>query len=292
MSRAVEESIRCPSCGNEQPFVLWQSLNVTLDPEKKQELLEGRLTRFTCGKCGQYTEVVYRLLYHDMERRLMVWLVPPDPDGPPAEEPAEALSGPIGQDMRSTYTFRRVASRNELVEKVHVADAGLDDGLIEILKLMILADAPADVRGDETAVYFAGVDQDGGQDRCQFVLVGPEGQSGANVPLDEAYGQAMADFGEPMRTAVAGRGAWPVVDAALAMAVATAGIEAKESAEVAEVIEVAEVGPAAAATANGKSLAAPPPAPMPSAATAPERSVDRDHPAESSLPKRWWHLRE
>ena len=283
MSRTAEESVRCPGCGNEQPFVLWQSLNVTLDPEKKQELLEGRLTRFTCGKCGQPTEVVYRLLYHDMERRLMVWLVPPDPAGPPAEEP-EDLPGPLGQDVGGPYTFRRVASRNELVEKVHVVDAGLDDGLIEILKLMILADAPADVRRDETAVYFAGVDQDGGQDRCQFVLLGPEGQSGANVPLDEAYGQAMADFGEPMRAAVARRGAWPVGDAELAMAVATAGIEAKESAE--------GVPAAAAETVNDGSLAATPPTPTTPIVTAPVRPADRDRPPESALPKRWWHLRE
>ena len=62
MSLPEPGSVTCRACGHEQPFTVWRSLNVTLDPEQKQELLDGRLTRSTCQQCGNTVQVVHDLL--------------------------------------------------------------------------------------------------------------------------------------------------------------------------------------------------------------------------------------
>jgi ribosomal protein S27E len=61
MSQPIPVDVACRACGHEQPFTVWRSLSVTLDPEEKQELLDGRLTSSTCQQCGDTAQVVYDL---------------------------------------------------------------------------------------------------------------------------------------------------------------------------------------------------------------------------------------
>jgi hypothetical protein len=131
MSLPNQTPVTCPKCGHTQEFTSWQSLNVTADPEKKAQLLAGDLTRFTCAQCRTSADVMYPMLYHDMQQRVMIWFWTEegDPD-------TNALS--IG-DMLDQYRLRIVGSRNELVEKIHIFDAGLDDEVIEIVKLLVQA---------------------------------------------------------------------------------------------------------------------------------------------------------
>jgi hypothetical protein len=49
---------------------VWDTVNVTLNPELKGQLLEGEPNCFTCRICGSSGWVLAPLLYHDMERRL------------------------------------------------------------------------------------------------------------------------------------------------------------------------------------------------------------------------------
>lgn len=130
MSRPSIEKISCGGCGHEQSFTVWQSLNVTLDPDKKKELISGELTRVTCEVCGWSSDVLYGLLYHDMEGKFMVYLVP---DG--AEAGLEELAFVT---IMKGYRFRRVATRNELIEKIQIFDINLDDRVMEALKFTIL----------------------------------------------------------------------------------------------------------------------------------------------------------
>jgi len=131
MSMPRETKVDCGGCGAPQPFVAWESLNVTLDKEQKGRLLSGELTRFKCPKCGWSGHVLYPLLYHDMEKRLMVWLCPGETNPDTGALPTEKLMG--------DYHFRLVRTKNELIEKVLTFDAGLDDRVVEFFKLMLLA---------------------------------------------------------------------------------------------------------------------------------------------------------
>ena len=78
MSLNSTQKIYCPKCSNCQEFEIWESVNVTLDPKLKEKVLNRNLMTFECDKCGYKAEGVYPLLYHDMDKKLIIYLVPKD----------------------------------------------------------------------------------------------------------------------------------------------------------------------------------------------------------------------
>ena len=133
MSMLRETTVDCGGCGASQTFVIWDSLNVTLDREQKDALLNGDLTRFTCKKCGWTGDVAYSLLYHDMEKSFMLWFVPGEGEPDTAKLPFGNLMG--------NYRFRLVRIKNQLIEKIFIFEAGFDDRVIEFYKLGLLANS-------------------------------------------------------------------------------------------------------------------------------------------------------
>jgi hypothetical protein len=126
MSMPETATVTCRQCRHQEAFVIWKSLNVSLNPEKKAELLSGALTRFTCPRCQWSSTVAYPMLYHDMEKRYMVWVYdsPVQPDAP-------AL--PPGVN----YHLRIVAKLNDLFEKIRLFDTDTDDRVMELFKLYL-----------------------------------------------------------------------------------------------------------------------------------------------------------
>jgi len=164
MSKPQTTRITCQHCGASHDFTIWNSLNVTLDREEKESLLNGTLTRFTCPDCQWSTEVVYPLLYHDMEQRVMVYLWP-------GEESLEMdLSGFPFMDGFVEYRFRHVVTRNELLEKIHLFDAGLDDRVVEVLKATVRAKS-ADSLPPDAEIYFDGMEGAGAEQRQRFAVL-------------------------------------------------------------------------------------------------------------------------
>jgi hypothetical protein len=133
MSLPQQIPITCEQCRKEHPFTAWQSLNVTLDPDTKQQLITGELTRFQCPDCGWSGSVLYPMLYHDMGKNLMIWLWPAEGDPDTSSLP---VMGPMVD-----YQFRIVSTRNQLIEKILIFDAGLDDRLVEFFKLLLQVQA-------------------------------------------------------------------------------------------------------------------------------------------------------
>ncbi len=143
MSMEHMEKIECPKCRAEGDFVIWQSINTQLDPETKDKVLNGEIFRFKCPKCGNVVNVQYDCLYHQMEDQRMIHLV--GPDGP-VDEAVDALNKiadgsmmPGAELMDSGYTFRIVRSQNQLREKIYILDQGLDDRVIELMKVIIIS---------------------------------------------------------------------------------------------------------------------------------------------------------
>jgi len=76
MSNEERVEAACPNCSEEQSVIVWTSLNATLNPEAKQDLLEKRINLLECEKCGTNTQIHLRMFYHDMEKEFCVILVP------------------------------------------------------------------------------------------------------------------------------------------------------------------------------------------------------------------------
>jgi len=168
---------------------MWASLNVTLDPEEKSRLMDGTLTAFKCGACGHTAQVVYSLLYHDMRQTTAIWLIPPGPDGKPGEAPDLAA-----MTFGKNYRTRIVDSYNQLREKILIFDAGFDDRIIEVAKLMTKAHWEKDHPALGANLFFAGCSGEGDAATMDFVILSEKGQTGASVSRDKMYNLLSKEF--------------------------------------------------------------------------------------------------
>ena len=82
MSMHSVEKITCV-CGRESTFKYYASVNVNVDPNLKRKVLKREINNFRCRQCGYEQELAGRFLYHDMKKRLLVWVLPK------SEEPNE-----------------------------------------------------------------------------------------------------------------------------------------------------------------------------------------------------------
>lgn len=116
----------CSHCHQPTEIDVRQSINVALDPELKNRVKDGSLFVWECPYCGHRNLALYQTLYHDPDSKLMVWLLPGQAQ--PPEQVAEAVKQLEG------YTLRIVREVGDLIEKVNLHDAGLDDTVLEMCK--------------------------------------------------------------------------------------------------------------------------------------------------------------
>ena len=197
MSSCNTTRITCPKCQNQQDFTIWNSVNVDLDSTLKDRLLSGKLTRFTCDKCSQSTEITYPLLYHDMTRKLMVNFVT-------NKETTDLSASPFGAMLKG-YQLRIVTSRNQLLEKIWIAEAGLDDRAMELFKISLFAQIEA-AANDE--LLFAGEDRNAnGTHLAKFALVTPGGVEPITIHI-ESYTDFADSITEMLEMEPAKFGEW------------------------------------------------------------------------------------
>ena len=118
--------VSCNKCHQTTEIDVRQSINVALDPELKARVKDGSLFVWECPYCGHRNLALYQTLYHDPDAKLMVWLLPGDAQ--PPQQVAEAVKQLEG------YTLRIVREVGDLIEKVNLHDAGLDDTVLEMCK--------------------------------------------------------------------------------------------------------------------------------------------------------------
>ncbi|MHC1709870.1 MAG: CpXC domain-containing protein [Methanomassiliicoccales archaeon] len=137
MSKSIVYSLNCPRCGTENQVTVWDSVNVTLDPELKEQVLSGDLFQHQCPGCSFTGGIAHPCLYHDMDGKLLIYLVPPQEDGR-ADDLAGMDANPFPAEIMDGYIMRRVASVDRLREKVMIFDLGMDDRAIELYKWRVM----------------------------------------------------------------------------------------------------------------------------------------------------------
>ena len=110
----------CPKCGREFAAPDLRSLNVAADPSLRERVKDGSVFVCKCPVCGADCLAPEPILYHDPDRRLLIAYTT-------ADLSSEGLEG---------YTCRLVSSVGELIEKVKIFDAGLDDIALELCKFV------------------------------------------------------------------------------------------------------------------------------------------------------------
>ncbi|MDO5845907.1 MAG: CpXC domain-containing protein [Methanocorpusculum sp.] len=137
----IEDSIVCPECGHEQELSVMPSVNVTLDPEMREKVLSGDLFLFTCEKCGFSGFAGFPFIYEDKETNggFLIYLEPE------CEDRAVGIEGDVAdQVLLQNMTMRLVTNLNELKEKIFIFEAGLDDRVVELFKMLALSKMTAD----------------------------------------------------------------------------------------------------------------------------------------------------
>ena len=166
---AVEDlKIKCPECGETGDLPVYQSVNVTREPDLKNAVLDAGLFTWTCPLCGRTIRVSYPFLYHDMHRRLMLRF---EPEGAQNSRDLASLTAASGLFRGTDYTLRTVQSYEQLLEKICIFDQELDDRVVELCKAVLIRElaqehpelsirrALTDVRDGK--VYIAFIDIDG-----------------------------------------------------------------------------------------------------------------------------------
>jgi len=119
----------CHKCGGQHNVTIYKSINTALDPDIKAAVLDGSLFLWECPHCGTQNLMAYECLYHDPEAKLMIWMLPQGMSEGPEKDAIMNQVRAMGE-----YTLRVVANAGDLMEKVLVFDAGLDDRCIELVK--------------------------------------------------------------------------------------------------------------------------------------------------------------
>ena len=128
----------CSRCGAQFTAEVPQSVNAAVSSDLKEQVRSGALFTRACPVCGTVNLLKFPFLYYDTEAHLMIVL---------SETPLAAEGLPEG------YTGRLVRSVGDLVEKIKVFDAGLDDLVIEMCKFVTAQELKKDV-----PLKFAGMD--------------------------------------------------------------------------------------------------------------------------------------
>ena len=131
----------CQKCGSKSEINYYQNINVQDSPELKSQVKDGSLFLWTCSKCGSVNLIPFPVLYHDPDEKLMIWYTPEsmsDAEKALIDKQINAITEQILSDSNGEilrgYTLRRVKEVGELIEKVNIFDAGLDDVAVEMCK--------------------------------------------------------------------------------------------------------------------------------------------------------------
>lgn len=146
MSELIPYVIKCPKCGQEQAVELYESVNVSEKPEHKELLLKNMLNRVRCEPCELDFRVDKHLLYSDPENRTMIYLMPctlGELDRVQEEFCAKTsvMDRILPGDIEAPE-LQLVINRTELIEKIFLREAKLNDRLIEYIKYMIYVRNP------------------------------------------------------------------------------------------------------------------------------------------------------
>ncbi len=186
MSIVNEALAPCSKCGQQHKVIVYRSINIADNPELKAKVKDGSLFLWECPHCGQVNLAKYETLYHDPAAKVMFWLVP---QGEISESQMQAIT--MHTKAMGGYTLRRVNDMGTLMEKVLIAEAGLDDVVLEMCKYvtkleMVQKSVSADQKDEFMASVFHFYKAEGeGDERILTFMYALDGQMlGVNIGMN------------------------------------------------------------------------------------------------------------
>jgi len=145
MSVFQERVVRCPRCSAAVHCTVAVSLNGPRVPAVVAAIRAGTFQRVACPECGAAVIADGPLMYTDFAQRHWVGVFPRPWEGSwrvlehqPGESFRRAMvdhAAPVARGMADGFTVRTAFGLPALAEKLACWDAGLDDRVLEVLKL-------------------------------------------------------------------------------------------------------------------------------------------------------------
>ena len=132
MTKISAKPFTCLKCGSKGEFKMYDTVNVTLDPNLRERVLSGEIFDWTCPQCGETLNIRHNLLYHDMKKKFQVYYSPLN-----CVELNDIMNETLAKWHGMIKTVRTVDSLNALSEKIFVFEEGLNDIAIELSKVFI-----------------------------------------------------------------------------------------------------------------------------------------------------------
>ena len=198
MSQFRIEPMACPGCNQQEYLRLWEEINAQEDVTARNRLLDGDLFFYKCKKCGYTSVIAYNCMYKDEKNRFMIYFAA---DG--GENEMKSAMDKVEADAKALgipgmeYNVRRriVRNGNSMREKAIIFEAGLDDRIIEIMKLFYVS-ATSDQNPDMaiSSCFFCIVDKE-----WKFELATLDGRAfSIDIPRD-IYKQFEKEYGEKIK---------------------------------------------------------------------------------------------
>ncbi len=149
----------CPACGTMGEKQIGSRICTSnIDEKTKRSILNGELFSWQCPNCSERFFINSTFLYNDDKKRFMLYLVPGFKDG--------SYKVPTVIKARSDYdtensTLRIVPSFSEFVEKIRIFEAGLDDRIVEAIKLLYINMHLQDGGSEVYDMVFENTDENG-----------------------------------------------------------------------------------------------------------------------------------
>lgn len=155
------EQHTCPKCLNEDSVVVWDVIHAQSDPDLTDRLLKKHLLSFECANCGEWLTVSHPVRYIDddlglqiyYEPRLKVWLND-ESNEPFMRSCMNYLKEQVPIKSDGHMVYRLAADVNEVIESIHLAQAGLDDRVMAVLKAALISRYQMDEGIEMDQLYF------------------------------------------------------------------------------------------------------------------------------------------
>jgi hypothetical protein len=167
MSTQMSKDVSCPKCSAAVRTKMWPGICTQDSPELRMRVLDETFFDWKCPECGYEARFLYPCLYHDRDRKFMVYLAPNDKAGEfqpvDVSEKFPQLAG---------VKKRVVSTPAELKEKILIFEAGLNDYAVELVKAA-LASVIEEKAGCKTVQgYFCCADEEANRITFTFFLEG------------------------------------------------------------------------------------------------------------------------
>ena len=151
----AEHQLPCPRCEKGIDFDTYEFIELGQNAEVKEKILKGTLFSVRCPDCGARFLAPFPVLVHVPEMNAMVQFSPLA-EGENLEDKVKALTDGIaeqehlfaeflpGVSKKMEMPLRLTLTPVEFFEKVSALDAGLDDRVLEIMKVLMLQELAAD----------------------------------------------------------------------------------------------------------------------------------------------------